>query len=518
MKNASPWAARALSRLLVMFMALVVGFAPAASSWAQSDPLAGKAYVNSSTASGVTTALGGPTSTYLRATPSGKWLAVGDSLVAGSNASNAAYSFVNIAVQAAGTQYISAIKLRNVAVPGTKTTAILASLRTELAAGGVVGVIADGGTNDFGSSTFTTPEQTFESWRSNIIAMALECQKYRIPLVLNNIIPRGDSTQTAQTRRSTLLANAWLAANADRLGIYLVDAYSALVDPTDGNMLAAYDSDGTHPNDRGHWAWGNVLAAKLREAVVQQLDTALDPFGANNLFANPLMNDSNSDGRPDNISQFSSTGSPVTSVVDDTSGVLQQGKWMQVEAPAGSSRALRTSNVPNTAFGAGDLIAITGRIQIEDVDGGMLTDYASCKNTSSIILVDNSIANIGGWTNRLGSLTSGTADAAGAVYDLGPFFTVATATATTNVSALWTVSNVCGSGTHRYRLANLGIFNLTRLGLASLGQVAFNLQAPPAGDATPWVQTADLSWSETLANWKARGWIKAEAKELASVE
>lgn len=59
MKNASPWAARALSRLLVMVMALLVGFAPAAAqidSTARSN--ASKALINSSTPGGISAAGG----------------------------------------------------------------------------------------------------------------------------------------------------------------------------------------------------------------------------------------------------------------------------------------------------------------------------------------------------------------------------------------------------------------------------------------------------------------------------
>lgn len=418
-------------------------------------------------------ALAGPSNIVLL--PNRLWAFLGDSITVGTGSTNTAYGFANMAIQMAGGVHISPVQAINAGVAGETMTQIVSRLPAQLATG-VKGIVLQGGTNDCGQAVDFP--SAFATYQAQVLQAIALCKRAKVALVICNVPPRGSTATTLQKQLIEAM-NAWLATTVNYYGSYLADAWSELVDNTTGLLASANDSgDKVHPSDIGHWRMAGAVSSAILLAQGRQtrgpLVSSVSPF---NLFTNPLFAGTVTSGIGASLSQQSVTGTPTDTVVADTSGVLRVGaKWQQVECAAGQAQTLKTATVSNASFAVGDVIAVTGRLQVEDVGGGLLTEWATNKNVASSLKFINTSNNSArsGWSNRLGKLRSGVADAAGAIYDQGPFlatYTVEAAAPSTppgGLSIWW----ACGSGTqtgdYKHRLSELGIYNLTTLGLTNL--------------------------------------------------
>ena len=248
----------------------------------------------------------------------------------------------------------------NGGVPGERSDQILARMDAMLA-NGVSGITLLAGTNDASQAVSTA------TFMANMDAIAKKCRKAGVPLVVGTVPPRSAST-TASIRTSIAGYNLALRQWAPKNGVYLADAYSALVDISSGAMLAAYDSgDGTHPNTAGHYLLATAFATAVKRAIIPQtpIVTAKSVIS---LVSNPLFQSGSSGW----FEQPGGTGTaPTYSNVADTTGRLPAGaQWREMffdATAAGGTRTLATGL--SAGWSVGDILLVAASIDVIDVSG-----------------------------------------------------------------------------------------------------------------------------------------------------
>lgn len=123
------------------------------------------------------------------------------------------------------------------------------------------------GTNDIAGNTGPT---SAEAWRNNIRAMVTLARGNGIAVVLGSILPADRfpwQPGLAPARQISEL-NAWLKEFADAEALILADYHAALAGP-DGELPAAYGSDGVHPNAQGYALMRPIAEAAIARAAQQ---------------------------------------------------------------------------------------------------------------------------------------------------------------------------------------------------------------------------------------------------------
>jgi hypothetical protein len=95
--------------------------------------------------------------------------------------------------------------------------------------------------------------------RANILAMIDLAQAAGITVCLYSALPSDTAGTAAKLRRN----NAWLKMTAQARRLLFVDPWSAVVDPADGTYLTAMTNDGTHASYLGARAAGLKVVADL---------------------------------------------------------------------------------------------------------------------------------------------------------------------------------------------------------------------------------------------------------------
>lgn len=208
-----------------------------------------------------------------------RFLFLGDSITAGSVTSDQSSWGGGFTVQAALQSKGQIIQTRNAGVAGNKAADMLARFSTDVTpyASQIDTVFLLAGTNDSATTAFSSWVSSMKSLISNIRALGKAPVMATIP-PNNGAAPR----PAAITQQ-----NAWIRRYATQQRIPLVDFYKVLVDPTTGNYLSGYSSDGTHPTPQAQvvmaTAMVNALSPLLPPAsIVMPLDNN-DP---NNLLTN----------------------------------------------------------------------------------------------------------------------------------------------------------------------------------------------------------------------------------------
>ncbi|HEX8942422.1 MAG TPA: GDSL-type esterase/lipase family protein, partial [Gemmatimonadaceae bacterium] len=324
--------------------------------------------------------------------------------------------------------------LHNAGVAGNTSAQMLARFSTDVAAYKPDKVFVKAGTNDVGNAV------PFATSIANIQAIVQAIRDIPAVPILCTIPPRSDGYHQAI---ETL--NAGIRLYARTQGITLVDFHAVLVDPANGNYLAAYNGDNVHPTAIGARVMADTAisatAGLWQKWSPYQPSDNTDP---NNWIVNGLMLvDANANGIADSWTQFGSSNATMTIVTD--SSII--GKWQQIaKADVGNNIVFDQSfALASGKWSIGDRIAFTGRVKTSGVDagGGQYKIYLDYGNGNVIYPV--------------GSLW--TVDTNGTFY-IESVIPAATAAVTAYV--------IVQGNTITLDFAQFAIINLTTLGLAGL--------------------------------------------------
>ena len=163
---------------------------------------------------------------------------------------------------------------------------------------------------------------------------------------------------------------------------------------------------------------------------------------------------------------------PTVSVVADTSGVLKVGQWQEIDfAPGASSGSvIRATSLGalGTAYAVGDVLAVSMKVQVQDVTGDWTTIGQGGTGTANLKI---GIADNGGaFLSGVRILTTGMGlPAATNVYNYGLSFTKFAVPANTNSPlVLWVSLGLPASHNVKVRIGEVAVINLTQSGLLGL--------------------------------------------------
>lgn len=394
---------------------------------------------------------------------------IGDSHTEGIGPTDAIYAFPRQTVHHVGTFYASRSDYAVFGVGGENSTQILARFAAALAATPDY-IVIECGANDANDSV---PASTFIA---NIAAMVtLAKQAGSTPIVVGVPPKHASATGLPAAQRYVDAYNTYLAAWCPRNGVQLADIWPVLVDISTGNLLAAYANDpNQHINSAGHYRIALVIAASIR-AAFKSLPTPASLQRPMNLITNGFMVDVVTPGNaPDGwtlVTSGSGIGSgaaPVLSAVTDTSGMLPGGKWFEADVTATASAIVKNYDHSIVATSAstyvtGDTLALTARLQVEDVTGDWVTKVMAHDGTAQQRLSVRANA-----ADQSASLdyAPGRLIAPG-IYDLGPIWHTFVMGSTTSAVVRWGFTVPMGSR-WKIRVGAVEVINLTRLSLTDI--------------------------------------------------
>lgn len=397
------------------------------------------------------------------------WMFAGDSITNGSAASNFVYGYSRQACHMTGTLFAASDSVEAGTV-GYLASQLLTQLPSLLSTYAPAALHLQVGTNDSGNAV---PLSTYSA---NIIAIVALAKARGIPVTIGTVPPRGSSSATAPIRALISAYNMWLRMWAPGSGVEIADVHAALADSTTGDMLAAYDSgDGVHPNDTGHRQMARVVSAAMLRTMPTLRPTLVSAVNTLNLVVNPLNVTVGTDPTS-SISAVATGTAPTRSIVADASGVLPAGSWAEVDLTAAATSVFaREFAISSAGWVVGDVLGITGFMQVEDVTGAGAWDAAVAAGTASVSvsLVNQAAAAVRSGSDRC----AGRVLSAG-VYNIGPWFTTLTiAAGTTGLTYRYQVN--APNGLHvKARFGCLGVFNLTALGISGGGASMINVDGP----------------------------------------
>lgn len=285
----------------------------------------------------------------------------GDSITNGSNATNASiYSFRAYIRKLLG--YRVASNSFNGGVPGERSDQLLARMDNIISQGVQVLSIMIG-TND---AAQLVPLSTYQA---NIKAIKAKADRAGLPIIFCLVPPRGASA-AANIKQLVTSYNIWLRFWCTQNGIPLADTFTALVDKTTGDMSAAYDADGVHPNNAGHLELAKAISSVL-DTLLPKMPWIVSTKGGG-LVTNPL----NDSAVAASFAHLAGTAATGSFLVND--GKLPHGDWRRytLDNSAGSA-TVNTSygiNMDTTKYAVGDVLLFAlyartssgGKIQTTD--------------------------------------------------------------------------------------------------------------------------------------------------------
>lgn len=329
--------------------------------------------------------------------------------------------------------------VRNAGVSGDRLSQMAARLDVDVLAHSPSTVVFLPGANDAGDGA------ALASFATQVRGIVDRIRAAGARVILCTTTPHVSTTRQGFIQRYIL----WMRDYAAREGLALSDFHTALVDPATGGMKTAYTTDNLHPIPAGTEVMAQTLAATVGEYMAP-LASPLPSFqttGSTNLIANALfLTDTNADGVADG---WTKTGVATSSLVAGDEGAL--GNWQRLTDPACTTQSFLqlASIAPSSGIGwaAGDRIAFVARVRatIADTTSGtwslqVNTTGGSTGSASPIRLYTRSLAS-------------------GVLYYE---FTVPTGTAGIQPTLIKAAGT---GGAATLDMAQLGLFNLTRLGL-----------------------------------------------------
>jgi hypothetical protein len=234
-------------------------------------------------------------------------------------------------------------------------------LYSDIFAGGCDTVVFEPGTNDAALGT------TMVDYAACMLRMFKAAKARGLRIVVCTVPPHG-ATFAASVRTLTDAYNVWLRLVVPSFGI-LVDIYHGMVLPSNGGYInAALAFDQTHPNDMGHLLYARLIDAAIRNNTFAPAQL-IDGFSTLNMIANPYFL-TNSSGW--NL-QGGGTGTATWSRITDSTGFFTTGSAYEMD---GADAGVQTLQVYVNSFGGlgtawnpGDTLAITCKMQVQDVSG-----------------------------------------------------------------------------------------------------------------------------------------------------
>lgn len=249
--------------------------------------------------------------------------------------------------------------IANMGVAGNTTTQMLARFDADVLAYHPNVVFIQGGTNDLGASVAK------ETIASNLEKMVIKAKSAGIVPVLMSVLPRNNATINTECAKLNLL----ISKLARAYGILMIDIASTMTDPITGYMIAAYTSDGIHPNTGGQAVISDAVVAQFYAYIPpQQPMLVCSNVDATNMITNGLFcTDSNTDGTP-NDWDVGGTGG-VVSLVADSSIV---GNWLKIVKSTTASFYLAQSVPLSKGYAVGDTLRISFLAKsANNVSGGL---------------------------------------------------------------------------------------------------------------------------------------------------
>jgi lysophospholipase L1-like esterase len=388
-----------------------------------------------------------------------RWVLAADSHGAGLGTSAAGYEYAQQAMHYAGTFFARRDYIQG-SIAGQNSIEVLARVDGLLATAGAGGLIIEVGANDASEARSVT------DFMANMLAMTDKAKAKGLPVIWVGVPPKAALAPSASSGRTYVERyNAAMRLSAGAAGVLFADIHPALVDGATGNLLEVYRSDLSdtfHMNDLAHARIGDILGEQIRAAQTSFPYPAKVQNDPLSLITNGFMVGSGT--VPDDWTNESTAGDAVVySIVDDTSGELPGGRWFECHIGPTTqltSRLLR-HNLKSTGWAAGDVLALTCMMQIEDTSGTLLNDLNRDHTASYSIGV------------RMGSTTlTPTQNSAhgrkkGNVYTIGPvWLTGAVPASNSDPRIRWLVQLPAGAREAKFRIGAVQVLNLTQLGIA----------------------------------------------------
>lgn len=395
---------------------------------------------------------------------------LGDSITYGNGATTIGYyDFVAQTIEMAGSgavAYLGSGSIRS-GHPGYRSDQIAPFLFSDcLSNSSVSDVVMLEGTNDSGQL------YTVQQFAAQMLAQFKAVKAAGKSLWVMTIPPRGsNASPTAQQMLLIEQYNTWLRMVVPEYGT-LIDIHKALVNTSNGNYyVGTYDSgDGVHPSNLGHRVIALQAVAALKAAGVTRA-CVIDDQSSLNLVSNGIFLSAQTGW----FEQPGGTGTaPTYSLVADSSNFLCAGQWMQMDfAPGATSgsriRAISLGNA-GVSWSAGDVVALSLKVQINDVAGNWPTVGPGMAGTGSVRV--GFADNTGTWVSATPYATLGIGYPAGTnLYNFGPSWLVFTLPATiANPLALWVSVSLPSGAELQVRVGDVAVINLTTSGLLSITQ------------------------------------------------
>lgn len=186
----------------------------------------------------------------LGARPGNRFVFLGDSITQGSDQISTDFRGTAWPIIASVRSGGRITHVRNAGIGGNTTQNMIDRFDADVTphAPAVVSVLA--GTND------STPAG-FVAWTSQMTTLIGMIRRIRAVPIMATVPPNNGSAARKQT---IMRQNAWIRNFANRAGITVIDFYTLLADPANGNYKSAYYNDGTHPNAAGYAAMGALYS------------------------------------------------------------------------------------------------------------------------------------------------------------------------------------------------------------------------------------------------------------------
>jgi lysophospholipase L1-like esterase len=338
-------------------------------------------------------------------------------------------------------------------VPGNTTAQMLARLSADVIAYKPRYCVVLGGAND---GVFATAVSGLTAIYNALDAAGIQAIACTIPP--NNTTPAYPQQ-----------LNPWIAETAMRRGYPLLDHFSVLVDPTTGHYQAALTADGTHPTAQGHRLMAAAAATTLNPylpARQQQLtgsDADTTSLLWSGCFTKPrIFGDGFTTDPTNGYGWVSSLGANSTiSRTATGTGVPIIGQWSQIVTTAGGGSSTVQSfqdqgpTYITTGFSVGDKLLLSARVQSTGCEaGGMCPSIGVVAVADGTTILTQGISSNGVATDVTDGLF---------------FYTMVVPATTTKLQVnygLYPVVGGPGTGSGTARFGQIGLYNLTALGLA----------------------------------------------------
>lgn len=265
-------------------------------------------------------------------------------------------------------------------VPGDTTTGMLTRLNggllTQASPAGFADcgvVVVLGGTNDW--TAVAAGSITLATVKANIVAIATAIKAAgKLPVLC---------TETPRTAASTYQGyiddfNTWITRYATANGLPLVDLFSVLVNPSNGQLQAALDSgDNIHPNPAGFAVMADAVIAALSKDLhgtsplwlpARTGDTK-DLLGGKGLFL------TGASGLGTSWNNFSAGTAPTLSIAN----AADVGNWQRISRASGDTGNSLLQWSTGSGFTIGHDYLLTGRLQTSGINAA--GSWVTCQVT-----------------------------------------------------------------------------------------------------------------------------------------